>query len=69
MNNDESQSQAPQLKPCPFCGAPAAVYGFHITPDIYVACENTECNAAIEDCDSVDDAIAKWNRRRPEGTT
>lgn len=55
-----------ELKPCPFCGsrdvemfdAGGDPYSFSM---LYVHCNN--CNADSKMCDSIDDAVAAWNRR------
>lgn len=54
------------LKPCPFCGSrDVDVFDAGGEPyarsQPYVHCNN--CNADSEMCDSLDEAIAAWNRR------
>ena len=56
-----------ELKPCPFCGAPAAKgirYEEHPSAPCtfyYVACTN--CYAVITTNTSMEDVIGQWNRR------
>ena len=58
-----------KIKNCPFCGSEAK--GYEVSREYtkredryFVACTNKECGAII-DCDSEEEAVEKWNRRKP----
>ena len=64
-----------RLKPCPFCGEPAAIWYFpqHDRPLLkeayYVGCTNDNCGCEIEKpgaFKSLDEAVEAWNRRTKE---
>lgn len=56
-----------ELKPCPFCGAPAdlikGTFGY------YVQCAGELCNAKLGDWVEVKYAIQAWNTRIIEKST
>lgn len=65
-----------QLKPCPFCGGPARLFQKYRDPKPYnwrVCCDNDTPDRGslcwmenpYADFDSVEEAIAAWNRRAP----
>ena len=66
-----------ELKPCPFCGAPAEIH--HASTEyelmVIVECSNLFCKARIWKGASRDmsiivienNAVAAWNRRAEEG--
>lgn len=51
------------LKPCPFCGASA--HADHDGWIAFIVCNG--CHAESGAQDTIDDAIAAWNRRTQEG--
>lgn len=60
-----------ELKPCPFCGGVAKLYGSSkITGTGFkhyqiVVCLNDDCGCRTGFCETVADAIEKWNTRKP----
>jgi Lar family restriction alleviation protein len=55
-------SDAPELKPCPFCGGKPYLANVQMVGCAYVIC--TECSVQSDDA-SRERAIALWNRRDP----
>ena len=54
----------PDLKPCPFCGAPATLKNNKRLRYCEIACENPECDVrASLVTGSEASAVAAWNRR------
>ncbi len=52
-----------ELKPCPFCGGPAAVYQAHDSKGWHAVCGTRDgCYALLEDYATREEAIAEWNR-------
>lgn len=62
------------LKPCPFCGDEAKIFGYPRDGGCYVGCANPECMAVIGECydrfgendhyfADADEAMEHWNRR------
>ena len=60
-----------ELKCCPFCGGEARLYGnskligtklkhYQVT-----VCTNDDCGCRTSPCETVEDAIYKWNTRLP----
>ena len=49
-----------ELKPCPFCGGKAELFGTEETGVFYVEC--LDCNVN-DNFDTAEEAIAAWNRR------
>ena len=60
-----------ELKQCPFCGGVAKLYGSSkITGTGFkhyqiVVCLNDDCGCRTGFCETVADAIEKWNTRKP----
>ena len=63
-----------KLKPCPFCGSKAQMFGFSVTKGVGVYCTNDECGVRLEDMFTKEnetyatmrtkkEAIKAWNRR------
>lgn len=51
-----------ELKPCPFCGSKAELYGE--CDMVWVRCSNDNCRAElITRFDEPEDAIKEWNQR------
>ena len=59
-----------ELKPCPFCGAPAEYtqysYDHPSAPCTYHLVRCTECCAKVETTTTAADAMEQWNRRVEE---
>lgn len=61
----------PNLLPCPFCGSPGEydsqraerITGFHTSTGHAVYCSSMECEASVGIHETVEEAIAAWNRR------
>jgi hypothetical protein len=52
------------LLPCPFCGAAARTDLLpHSGGPGWVQCSECECDQYM--CDTIEEAVAKWNRRAP----
>lgn len=52
------------LKPCPFCGAPGQVDGYHGRYDVLSYCGACRaCDYSLEGDNSPEEAAARWNRR------
>ena len=51
---------AEELKPCPFCGGEAELFGTTESGIFYVECLNCDVNGNF---DMPEEAIAAWNRR------
>lgn len=50
------------LKPCPFCGSPAELYGEEYM--VWCRCSNKDCRCElITRFDEPEEAIEEWNRR------
>jgi len=60
------------LRPCPFCGAPAALQKIDRMEWWRVICSNNECGAEVwsryADGHGMEHAVEKWNRRMDEKT-
>ena len=60
-----------ELKPCPFCGAPAKYtqysYDHPSAPCTYHLVRCTECCAKVETTTTAADAMEQWNRRYING--
>ena len=61
-----------ELKPCPFCGAPAQIY---VRDGVRVVCMKCEAqtremvdNIINNEICAVQDVIDAWNRRKEDGT-
>jgi hypothetical protein len=55
------------LLPCPFCGAAARTDLLpHSGGPGWVQCSECECDQYM--CDTIEEAVAKWNRRAPAQT-
>ena len=58
-----------ELKCCPFCGGEARLYGnskpigARIKHYQVAVCTNDDCGCRTSPCETVEDAIYKWNRR------
>lgn len=55
---------ATKLKPCPFCGAPAAQspYGY------WIACIRLSCGAMSQAAETRKEMSRRWNRRFKKGS-
>lgn len=55
-----------ELKPCPFCGGKALIWGSQMGGYIF-GCDNIECFTALnKSCtDTHDEAVDQWNTRTP----
>lgn len=53
-----------KLKPCPFCGSEAKIFG-KVIYDYSVVCQSNDldCNARIPFCRNKEHAIESWNKR------
>lgn len=60
-----------ELKCCPFCGGEARLYGnskligTRLKHYQVAVCINDDCGCRTSPCETVEDAIYKWNRRKP----
>lgn len=60
-----------KLLKCPFCGGEARLYGNskHIGARLkhyqVAVCTNDDCGCRTSPCETVEDAIYKWNTRTP----
>ena len=60
-----------ELKCCPFCGGEARLYGnskligTKLKHYQVAVCTNDDCGCRTSPCETVEDAIYKWNRRKP----
>ena len=60
-----------ELKSCPFCGGEARLYGnskligTRLKHYQVAVCANDDCGCRTSPCETVEDAIYKWNRRTP----
>lgn len=60
-----------ELKCCPFCGGEARLYGnskpigTRLKHYQVAVCTNDDCGCRTGPCETVEDAIYKWNRRTP----
>lgn len=60
-----------ELKCCPFCGGEARLYGnskligTRLKHYQVAVCINDDCGCRTSPCETVEDAIYKWNRRTP----
>lgn len=60
-----------RLKPCPFCGGEARLYGnskpigARMKHYQVAVCTNDDCGCRTSPCETVEDAIYKWNTRTP----
>lgn len=51
-----------KMKPCPFCGSPAELYGEEYM--VWCRCSNEDCRCElITRFDEPEEAIEEWNRR------
>ena len=54
----------PELKPCPFCGGEANVFGNYDDSEYHANCTNNECGCCwVNHYDTEEEAIEAWNRR------
>lgn len=51
-----------KLKPCPFCGGKASVKDY-LKVKYAVGCDTGGCLASLFPYDTIEEAIAAWNRR------
>ena len=49
-----------KLKPCPFCGGEAELFGIESNGIFYVECSNCDAN---NNFDTPEKAISAWNKR------
>ena len=60
-----------KLLNCPFCGGEARLYGnskligTRLKHYQVAVCTNDDCGCRTSPCETVEDAIYKWNRRKP----
>lgn len=60
-----------ELKCCPFCGGEARLYGnskpigARVKHYQVAVCTNDDCGCRTSPCETVEDAIYKWNTRAP----
>ena len=58
-----------KLKPCPFCGGKVKLYGnpmlIGAKVEIYQIVICDDCSCRTDFCETVADAIEKWNTRKP----
>lgn len=60
-----------ELKCCPFCGGEARLYGnskpigARLKHYQVAVCTNDDCGCRTSPCETVEDAIYKWNTRTP----
>ena len=60
-----------ELECCPFCGGEARLYGnskpigTRLKHYQVAVCTNDDCGCRTSPCETVEDAIYKWNRRTP----
>lgn len=60
-----------ELKCCPFCGGEARLYGnskligTKLKHYQVAVCANDDCGCRTSPCETVEDAIYKWNTRTP----
>lgn len=53
-----------KLKPCPFCGGEAKVFGNYDDSDYHVNCTNDECGCYwVNYYKTKEEAVEAWNRR------
>lgn len=66
MGSDQAMAQAPELLPCPFCGAAASIYDADEPPvgkSWFVRCDPCDLIHDKAWCVPRDEAIAEWNTR------
>lgn len=60
-----------ELKCCPFCGGEARLYGnskpigIRLKHYQVAVCTNDDCGCRTSTCETVEDAICRWNTRKP----
>lgn len=60
-----------ELKYCPFCGGEARLYGnskligTRLKHYQVAVCTNDDCSCRTSPCETVEDAIYRWNTRTP----
>ena len=53
-----------ELKPCPFCGGEAKVFGNYDDSEYHANCTNNECGCCwVNYYETKEEAIEAWNRR------